>query len=194
MNEIIVYILDTNKFDKSSLENFVSLNDDDLLLLSKYKNEISYKEHLASLYLKRRFVGDFYIGKNEKPLAKHAYFNVSHSHGTIVLAISKTSDVGIDIELIRDVKNELKRYVSNNKEYQHIENNEDFFKVWTGKESLLKCVGIGLKELKNVPAFPLDGQKQYLGNTYSSKAIRYGEYCASITCKGEDFTYKLINI
>lgn len=192
MNEVIVYALDTNRFSEFELKRFVSLSNADLEFVSKYKEPKSYKEHLASMYLKRKYVGDFYIGENEKPLAKSIYFNVSHSNGLVVLAVSKDHEIGIDIEIIREVKNDLKRYVTNDSEYQSIKSNEDFFRIWTSKESLLKCIGTGLKDIKNVPAMPFDGKKSYLGKTYFSHLINLGCYLLSITMCGANFNYSFI--
>ena len=78
-------------------------------------------------------------------------FNVSHSHGQALVAISLDRNIGIDIEKIRnDVAYEKlsKRFFSR-AEYEALLQYEGdpvqaFFTVWTRKEAFVKAVGKGI--------------------------------------------------
>lgn len=95
-----------------------------------------------------------------KPFLKNIpnlYFNISHTNDEdnlyLVLVIDN-EEVGIDIELIKTRKDSLIRYCTNDLEYQSIINShnkdKEFTRLWTKKESYLKCIGTGItKDLKN---------------------------------------------
>lgn len=95
-----------------------------------------------------------------KPFLKNIpnlYFNISHTNDEdnlyLVLVIDN-EEVGIDIELIKTRKDSLIRYCTNEIEYHSIINSnnidEEFTRLWTKKESYLKCIGTGItKDLKN---------------------------------------------
>lgn len=78
-------------------------------------------------------------------------FNVSHSNGQSLVAISLERNIGIDIEKIRnDVEHEklAKRFFSL-AEYEALKQYEGdtaqaFFAVWTRKEAFVKAVGKGI--------------------------------------------------
>ena len=193
MNEILVYIFDTNKTNEAELLHLASLTNDDLRTVEKYKDETQRKEKIVSMYLKRRFVGDYYLSENEKPLAKGRYFNVSHSHGLVAIALSKTSDVGIDLELVRSFKESLKEFVCSPKEAEFAKDNKDFYKVWTAKEALTKCIGTGVSIIKKIPALPVNGMKEFEGNRYYSKCIEYFDCIINVTSK-EEFNLKIENL
>jgi 4'-phosphopantetheinyl transferase len=80
------------------------------------------------------------------------YFNLSNSGNVVVIAISRDSEIGIDIEKIRPLqdleeminhnftKNEIKFINSKAEEKQN-----RFFRFWTIKESYLKAIGEGMR-------------------------------------------------
>ena len=182
MIDISLYIIDTRnkKIDEDELHRFLS--NEDISLLSKYKNEQIRLEKIVSLYLKRKYIGEYYLSKDDKPLSSDKYFNISHSGGVIALAISKDYPLGIDIEVIRDYKDDLAKYISNEEEYKYITDNKSFFEIWTSKESLVKCLGSGLStNIKEIPALPLNDIKQYKGKTYSNKSLIYNDVMINVT-------------
>jgi 4'-phosphopantetheinyl transferase len=76
-------------------------------------------------------------------------FNISHSGEMVVLAVTQSGTVGIDIEKIRAVKIEdFSRYlpeVANLHEKYDVDHvNNLFFDCWTQKEAVLKGAGKGL--------------------------------------------------
>lgn len=87
------------------------------------------------------------IGKNGKPNVvgeKNIHFNISHSGEYAVCAVCDTP-VGVDIEKIREVdfRRIAKRYFREN-EAEKIADIDDFFSLWTKKESYLKMTGDGI--------------------------------------------------
>lgn len=105
----------------------------------------------------------FYYGSHGKPaLAENSSgstvrFNLSHSQGIAVYAVTRNSEIGIDIESIRflsDAEQIAKRFFSA-QEYAVFQTltpsqkQPAFFKCWTCKEAYLKAIGDGL-------ALPLD--------------------------------------
>lgn len=80
------------------------------------------------------------------------YFNMSHSGELAVIAFSRDSEVGIDIEQIRSLPDldemisrnftagEIKFINSRSEEKKH-----RFFRFWTVKESYLKAIGEGMR-------------------------------------------------
>ena len=109
-------------------------------------------------------------------------FNISHSHGKIVCAVSHGLLLGVDIENIHR-KNKIEEiaeryfHASEIKALQSIKNEEEkrnlFFTLWTCKEAYIKAIGktIGTASLDAVrfsrendrvkPQFPLPVQQRW---------------------------------
>lgn len=151
-------------------------------LENKYHYQEDYLRKLGSLYFIKKYIGDDisynYYGK---PLSPNIYFNISHS-GSYVIFSKSSYDIGIDIEEIKDYDIDILNYSMNKQEISKINNNQDFYKYWTLKESLLKCIGIGLNDdLKNIN---IDfGIYQYQNNIYSSTYLFYDNHVISLTIK-----------
>ena len=63
----------------------------------------------------------------------------------------------------------------------------DFIEVWTSKESLMKCSGLGLDmNMKVIPSFPFEGKKTYEGVNYFSKMVKKEDYVICVTLQGEE--------
>ncbi len=81
-----------------------------------------------------------------KPVCKYFEFSISHSNDLVVVALSKNK-VGVDMELMkenRDIE------VIKNKYFLEKEKEENFYKVWTEKESAFKFLnkkGLHLKDI-----------------------------------------------
>ena len=79
-------------------------------------------------------------GKKPRFDTEDAHFNLSHSHGVIMLGISHTP-IGVDIEKIRDI--DYKKF-----DFIDADDLEDFFEKWTERESYLKFTGEGLSAFR----------------------------------------------
>ena len=168
------------------------LDESDVKSAMRYVNEDDKVLHLVSAFLKRKYVGEWTVDKYGKPVSDHVYFNLSHCKGVVVIALAE-SPVGVDVENVRQVDKELIEYVSSDVEREKILSDEDFFKVWTAKESLVKAQGQGLnKKLKEIPAFPLGGEKTYLNEKYFCCQTQENEFIITVTQKGKPFELKMI--
>ncbi len=87
------------------------------------------------------------------PHAKTLHFNLSHTDGMLVLAVSRTHVVGVDVEcLTRKVELQAlsQRYFAT-QEHEELQDmdgaaqRERFFALWTLKEAWLKARGLGLR-------------------------------------------------
>lgn len=94
---------------------------------------------------------EYALAENGKPFFKNApeiHFNVSHS-GTRVLAVFSDAPAGCDIEEIRDADLKIAKRFFCSGEYEAIcasptDQNREFYRMWTLKESFIKCTGFGL--------------------------------------------------
>ena len=149
---------------------------------------------LVSSYFKRKYVGEWTYNERGKPISENLYFNLSHGDGIVVFARSEKFPIGVDVERIRPVGDALKRYALSDEEYAFIDTDEDFFTFWTAKESLAKAHGGGIdKDVKNIPALPVNGEKIYEGKPFFTHTFIIGGCAVSITLGGSgDFGYSVI--
>ena len=180
-------LLESNLFNKLEKESF-----------DKYKIENVKKERIISLYLKKKYIGNYYLDSNNKPKSKDIYFNISHSNGRIILSKTNYSEIGVDIEKIRDINPKLIDYISNDEELKYIKDNKSFFEIWTSKESLLKASGLGIKiDLKEVKGLPINGTRKFNDSFYYSSIFYIDDFVISTTLKGNkkfNVEYKFIDL
>jgi len=91
--------------------------------------------------------GKMDMAENEfaKPEFKNGrlHFNLSHS-GERAMCIMSDMPVGCDVEKIGPANmNIAKRFFSQD-ENESVKNNDDFYRIWTQKESYIKCTGLGM--------------------------------------------------
>ncbi|MGX0401975.1 4'-phosphopantetheinyl transferase family protein [Staphylococcus pasteuri] len=112
-------------------------------LLLQYCFYNYYNYNIDHLSLKRT--------KYNKPFIEECdlYFNLSHSRDNIVLVFSE-KPIGIDIESIDFFNYDIIKKFFSSKEKEYIysfSNNKkkklEYFKIWTQKESFVKCLGMG---------------------------------------------------
>lgn len=84
-------------------------------------------------------------------------FSLSHSHGRMLIAVARASELGVDLELIRrdvEVGKLAGRFFSpteqsvisrTSAEREH----QTFFRYWVAKEAVLKAQGIGIASLQD---------------------------------------------
>lgn len=136
----------------------------------KMKNEISEYCGIPFKDIK------FSYNSHGKPYLKDTAvnFSVSHSENLIAFAISEKA-VGIDLEHTSRKPNMrvAERFFTAD-EYNSIINSEnpdeEFYKIWTSKESYLKMIGTGLSKSLNSFDVLLDELKNYF---FTEKAEKY---------------------
>jgi 4'-phosphopantetheinyl transferase len=96
------------------------------------------------------------FGKPALVNGKRFVFNVSHSHGLILIAVAKNCAIGVDVEKVQELDHQAmaQRFFAKDerKMLQALTPSEQlqaFFLCWTRKEALVKAVGEGL-------SYPLD--------------------------------------
>lgn len=180
--------LDLEKFFKSNL-----ISDQDYDRLTRLKNEGVQREQCISTYFKRKYIGFYRLNEYGKPISDAMFFNISHTKGMVVFVIDSVP-VGIDIERNRKVENSFKKYVCSPSEEEFIQKDEDFFKIWTNKESLVKCIGTGIKSRVNeIPGLPLNGVRQLENRIFNSITITPSGFIISLTRESnEQFEIELV--
>lgn len=142
------------------------LSADEHARAERFRFERDRRRYVAGRAFLRRLLGyclgdepgglQFRYGAKGKPLtvdgAPHLRFNLSHSRGLAVYAVTSERELGVDIETVRPLigaENIALRFFSASEsaalrrlpESQKI---EGFFNCWTRKEAWLKAVGDGL--------------------------------------------------
>ena len=194
MNAVIkiVCVYTTDKCFSDFL-NRPQLTERDIIAADKFKEPADKTLRIASAYLKRKYVGEWTVEKNGKPVCDNGFFNVSHTDGLVVIALGD-KPLGVDAEKIRPIDEKLKRYVCSEEEYSKAMDDERFFTVWTLKESLVKAEGEGLTDVKSIPSFGENGIKLWKGEMYRSKTVLFGGYALSVTVKGgQPFEVQVVN-
>jgi 4'-phosphopantetheinyl transferase len=124
----------------------------------------------------------------------HLYFNLAHSDSVAVYAVSRSHEVGIDLERIRSIheaeeiaahffhERERARWLSLPSDQRA----DAFFDFWTGKEALCKArgEGIGDRMQQSDAAAARDVSN---GSAWSLQSFRPAlDYTAAVAAKGRD--------
>ncbi len=187
MDQVSLYILNTSlvKDNKSFVLSYVTEERKQKAL--KLKSEKDQLLCLGGGYLLKRYLpkGEIKVTSTRKPyLEDGPYFNISHSGDYIVLAIHEKRELGVDIEKIDASRLDAIKYVLNEEESTFNEVNT-LFEIWSNKESLIKCRGTGIKDIKKVSGLPLEGVRESNGSYYS-KVMVYEGYSLSVTLKKKE--------
>lgn len=89
------------------------------------------------------------FGLNGKPQLSNSnrFFNLSHAGEYVVLAVAGC-EVGVDIEQVLPYSASVAKKCFTQKEQQWLEQQQStraFYRLWTGKESVMKATGLGFK-------------------------------------------------
>lgn len=119
-----------------------------------------FEYFLVKKLLKLKKCPDFEYSQNGKPFIKNKHFSISHSNNFLVVATAK-NEIGVDVQKVVEYKENLAKHICNQKEYNKIKNSKnkslEFTKLWTKKESYIKCKGQTIFcDLKNVLNFNKD--------------------------------------
>ena len=127
---------------------------------------------------------EFILNKHGKPYLKdnvlNLQFNVSHSHDWVVYAVTMQKEVGIDIEKIKPQFDEAvaKRFFSL-PEYialmtlPEIERTTAFYRIWSGKEAVIKVLGEGLYASTTAFALDINQEAQQVVLMYQNQIREY---------------------
>lgn len=156
----VVYILNANKLI-TDISKYSNIDKKRLEKIKKSNNTLFIKEQLGSSILLNEILENNYFldpkeieyiyNESGKPYLKdkNLYFSLSHSNGIVALTVSK-EEVGLDIELIKPVKDALAKRIMTTEEY-NIYNSLDknkkvtyFYEVWTSKEAYVKKIGTSI--------------------------------------------------
>ncbi len=190
----------------------------------KLINQKARYESMAAALLVRKVLGlseeEFQSCREEKgPMGKPLLygadekklplFNLSHSVGYLALAISNQEDmpVGIDLETKDDKELRVSRRMFTQMEYEWIQNaanpQKEFRRVWTEKESFLKCTGQGIsvklssfhvnRDSGKVESDGYTFQDSPFGKEYFVKTFFAEDesFAMSVCCQKKDFTFKM---
>lgn len=187
MQTVKLYVADTDlgkKHFRFLLEN-VSVGQKEKAL--RYANEIDQIRSLLSSYLKNQLSREELLkNENGKPyFASGPYFNISHSGKYVLMAVS-TAEIGVDIEEIKNKDMSSLIRIFNEAEAKMIKEHSDFYYLWCAKESLIKCMGLSVGKVREIPGLPLNGLKTYKGKDYQCKSFIYDKHIVSITREGNE--------
>ncbi|MFC1552285.1 4'-phosphopantetheinyl transferase family protein [Candidatus Latescibacterota bacterium] len=125
---------------------------------NQYTSSCSVLRQILSYYLNTAPGElDFKYGPAGKPALSGAHsgtlpFNISHSHGKMLLGITAACEIGIDIEKINNSRliNKIasRRFTQPEMDFLRkcdpVECAQRFCRIWTRKEAVLKAAGTGL--------------------------------------------------
>lgn len=167
-NTVSVIIADINQFNtREFLEFSTDLDRDEQERGRSLKNEESRKQFLLSHYLLRWFLaamvglkpGELRFGSafHKKPILvngnKPVHFNISHAGEKVSICLCHEDPVGVDVEKINpdfEFRSFAEEHFSAGEilelERQNERALENFFILWSRKESLLKLTGEGISD------------------------------------------------
>lgn len=158
-----IYLLDMMKTSDKIISFFKNLlnNEDEYKYITSIKSPKRMCDYVMGRYALKKAceyegisIDDEKIIKDEKGKpyfkSKKKHFNISHSNNICAVALSE-EPIGVDVQNVRDFDERfVEKHFSEN-EKKIIKNTKSkYFKnmrcteFWTCKESLLKCVGVGL--------------------------------------------------
>lgn len=142
----------------------------------------------------------YYYNDRGKPYVIGIGFNLSHS-GTIAALALGNQEVGVDVQKIVPVKEELIERVCTEREYAYLSGfsgmarEREFFRLWTAKESASKYIGSGLPNPKEYEIDLVKGTFLYRGKTWKARFMEYPLEGYSLTaCSAERFSHTLTKI
>jgi 4'-phosphopantetheinyl transferase len=169
-DEVHVWQVDQIAWERETGSLYELLDSEERERTARFKFPEPRNQFVISRALLRRCLGRylrvesrevrFRMTANGKPelvgdaahLDDNLHFNLSHTHGTTVIALVRDRQVGIDVERIRENTNALElaerffsppevRWLRSQPASEHI---SSFFSCWTAKEAYIKAHGQGL--------------------------------------------------
>lgn len=119
---------------------------------------------------------EFLYNEHGKPYIEGGpFFSISHCKEAIAVAMDD-QPVGIDVEAIRNVEQDLILRTMNKEEQQQIHSNRDFTRLWTQKEAILKMEGTGITSFEQLQGLSIsDYRIQTIEKEKYIYTIAYGK-------------------
>lgn len=119
---------------------------------------------------------EFLYNEHGKPYIEGGpFFSISHCKEGIAVAIDD-QPIGIDIEAIRNVDQDLVLRTMNEEEQRQIHSNRDFTRLWTQKEAILKMEGTGITSFEQLQGLSIpDYRIQTIEKEKYIYTIAYGK-------------------
>lgn len=172
--DVEVFRLDFDLASPASSADWAVLGDDERERAAKFHRHDDRIRSIATRAALRRLLGErlhrepgalhFDAGPYGKPLLREGAgleFNVSHSGGFALIALSRAGAVGIDIERrdeALDVASFASLVLSPGERAAGEGGVETFFERWVAKEAVLKALGLGIAEqLQALSIWPRSG-------------------------------------
>lgn len=192
--DIILHLLSTKEIETNEELILDAIDKERITKANRYIKRNDYLLSIGGSYLINKYTGPLSIKylDSGKPYKDNIEFSLSHSNEYVILATSD-SPIGIDIERIKDINPSLIDYSFSPSDVKEIKTKEQFFSRWVLKESLGKCIGTGLKgKIKEIPS--TKGLFNYMGESFSSKSIKYEEYMIGVCVKNKEINIIRIEV
>jgi 4'-phosphopantetheinyl transferase len=107
-------------------------------------------------------------------------FNISHSHGWAMIALSESIPVGVDLEAIRE-RVDMAKLLERLHEPNLPAERAALFQRWTEREARTKAIGSPLMERPpdHVHAVPLSAPEGFAASVALAGALPLPRYCAA---------------
>lgn len=175
--------------------------------IKRYRIENDRKSRLIARLLVQKYVLEktdhwnwesWKKDETHKPKIENGpFFNISHSGNLVIVGFSEVSEVGVDIEEIKEIDVASMSNYFHPDEINYLKKNsndlEQFYMIWTKKEAFLKAYGTGIVNgLDQISV--LENKLFYQGN-WNIKDIEIApNYKCAICSKEELKAYSLIHI
>ena len=122
---------------------------------------------------------EFLYNEHGKPYIEGGpYFSISHCKEGIAVVIDD-QPIGVDIESIRHADDELIRRTMNEEEQRMIQNDQDFTRLWTQKEAVVKMQGTGIESFEQLQNILSECRSiQTFEHEKYIYSIAYGKLCS----------------
>lgn len=153
-------------------KNYKNEDDRKLSILSSLLLDKALKKHdLSERDMKYTFNA---YGKPYFANAEDLHFSISHS-GEYAMVVLSDKEIGCDIQQIKDINLSIADRFFTAEERKYVKCTENFFRIWTLKESFIKAIGKGLAlPLNSFTIKGLDSDKSYC--EYNRELYEFKEF------------------
>lgn len=199
--KMIYFFDDYENFSAEKFSAFLPVNRREKF--NKLKKKRDKENCVASYLLLKKALKDFgienfeiVIGENGKPFLKdngNIFFNISHTTSGVAV-VADENPVGIDIQDILEAKNAVIERCFSEREKEIIFSSpspeKDFTRLWTLKESAVKCSAETVASLKNY-CFE---EREKVFETYGKIFTTFERKNLFISVCGEKEFFKIIEV